>query len=440
MTTTRFYIKLCSLFCCLYILTGHLRGQTVYEINYKNPASADTSTVSAWFMLDRNGNGQVRLKYADGNNITELKFTEQLYFRTDGMPDTSLLYYTTVASTTVKGKAALAPSAVVFWFRADSSGGFSPWSVSSNAVLPDTANLLKASMLSNEFILENKELVLGYFDTNSVYYKNLFTNPNLGNKGDNESITLHLWVVASTADETLLPNVANDVERMQETFGYIANEMGFELDTITIDGKNYNKARVETFLSRAKANKNDIIVFYYSGHGFRDQAAPTKEFPFLDLRDPNKRPRPDARTQTMNIQDIYSTIVKKGARLNLVLSDCCNDTIETPKQLGPVQPPASKAPMNYVPANLYALFKFAKGNLLMTAASKDERAIITNKYDSYFTYFFVESLNSYLGPGYSNPSWFQVMDEAKRKTSQYAGYVTCPRGKKCLQTPRIFRR
>ena len=89
----------------------------------------------------------------------------------------------------------------------------------------------------------------------------------------------------------------------------------------------------------------------------------------------------------MNVQDIYDTIIKKGARFNLVLSDCCNDTVAAPK-IKWWEIPKKKGAPKFNLDNVRALF-FSPNklpvNLLMTAASKDEEAIITPSFN--FTIF-----------------------------------------------------
>jgi hypothetical protein len=321
-----------------------------------------------------------------------------------------------------------------------------PWAVTAkpDGPAPALSNLQAADVIQTEDIVRSKPVVLSYFDTASYYYQNLYVKKNTGTRGgsgiDPKSTRMFLLVVASTKDSSLMPNCLTDVRKVVDVFTDIAeNELGIGLFVDSVYGNRYNKTNVENAINKLKPGKNDIVVFYYSGHGFTDRKIPAKEFPFLDLRDPNNRPRPDARTQTLNIQDIYSSILKKGARLNLVISDCCNDTIEAKKSKSTTPPPITRAPVKYTLGNLTSLF-LAKTpmNFLMTAASKDERAIITPRYSSYFTYFFIESMRTYLSPAKGSPTWFQVMEDAKKQTVLFAGKVTCPNGKKCQQTPKLF--
>jgi hypothetical protein len=71
-------------------------------------------------------------------------------------------------------------------------------------------------------------------------------------------------------------------------------------------------------------------------------------------------------------------------------------------------------------------------NMLVTAASKDERAIVTPSYSSYYTNFFVESVRSFCSPEKNPPNWFQILGEAQQQTRMYAERACC------RQTPKMF--
>ncbi len=431
----------------LLLLPGmHVRSQAVHLIRFRGPATGDTTIRSAFFVLSSNGSSTVRMKTENGNDPVELELLELFATLPDGQPDTTLLMYEVQSFKKLSPKDKSKPLPVTFWFRQDESGMYRPWAVTDKTTsLPQQANLLSSTAYNTDELSKNKPMVLSWYDTASFFYKNLFVKNTFGGKGtlqpeEAKKTRLFLLVVASTRDSTLMPNAEQDARRMVDFFTDIAEvQLNIPIFVDSVYGSRYNKANVEAALDKLKPGKNDIVVFYYSGHGFRDQKSPAKEFPFLDLRDPNKRPRPEPRLQALNIQDIYSTIIKKGARLNLVLSDCCNDTVEARKPKSTVAPPATRWPIRYAVPNVNTLFlSKTPMNILMTAASKDERAIITPRFSSYFTYFFVESLRSSLGGANGSPSWFQVMENTKKQTTLYASKVPCPGGRNCIQNPRIF--
>lgn len=435
------------LFNIICALQYNLHAQTVYHFKYASPRSGDGAVYYAFFSLTSNGTGIVRLKQLGSEDVTEMEILEQYAMLPDGSADTTVIVYEGMNAKIIKGNTRAIAVPHSYCFKQDAAGQYRPWAVTEkySDPLPVTTNLLSADYIRPEELSKNQSLIASYFDTASFFYKNIF-NPNPpGTKGvipwyQAKKPRMFLVVVASTKDSSLMPNCLTDARKVVDVFTDIGeNELGIPVLVDSVYGSRYSKINVETALTKLKPGADDIVVFYYSGHGFRDQKIPAKEFPFLDLRDPNNRPRPKPQAQTLNIQDIYTSIVQKGARLNLILSDCCNDTVEAKKTQSTVPPPVTRAPMKYAKNNLIALFLTrTKMNFMMTAASKDERAIITPRYSSYFTYFFVESLRSYLSPAKGNPTWFQVMEDAKKQTTIFASKVNCPDGRKCLQTPKVF--
>jgi hypothetical protein len=435
------------LFVLVSAVQYNLQAQTVYHFKYTSPRSGEDAVYYAFFSLTSNGTGIVRLKQLGSEDVTEMEILEQYAVLPDGSADTSFIVYEGMNAKVIKGNTKAIGVAHSYWFKQDAAGQYRPWAVTEKYAdpLPAATNLLSADYIGPAELSKNKSLVVSYFDTASYYYKNIFNPHPVGAKGVIPWYTakkprMFLVVVASTKDSSLMPNCLTDARKVVDVFTDIGeNELGIPVLVDSVYGSRYSKTNVEAALAKLKPGADDIVVFYYSGHGFRDQKIPAKDFPFLDLRDPNNRPRPKPQAQTLNIQDIYTSIVQKGARLNLILSDCCNDTVEAKKTKSNMPMPVTRAPMKYAKNNLIALFLTrTKMNFLMTAASKDERAIITPRYSSYFTYFFVESLRSYLSPAKGNPTWFQVMEDAKKQTTVFASKVDCPDGRKCLQTPKVF--
>jgi hypothetical protein len=315
---------------------------------------------------------------------------------------------------------------------------------------PADSNFFSVEFISNSDLLKRKDLVSAFFADTSVYYNNLFGPKSKGgmlSAQEKRNTQMFLVVVASTNDTTLQPNCLIDARKFIGMFSDIANNvLGFLPRNIHIDsiyGNNYSRGNIELALGKMRPTSNDIVIFYYSGHGFHKKKygdSRDKQFPYFDLRDPTKQKfYKDLETQTLNVQDIYDTIVKKGARLNLVLSDCCNDTVAAPKKKG-LQPPGHKGITKFTFDNVRTLFMNQQPmNLLMTAADVSEEAIVTPSFNSYFTYFFLQSLTTYLGPEKKSVAWPLILSDAQISTMRQVaglckGIPNCPH----KQTPKLF--
>ena len=131
------------------------------------------------------------------------------------------------------------------------------------------------------------------------------------------------------------------------------------------------------------------MIFVYRGHGFRwnDQQG---AWPQLDMRSsPYTR---IGENTALDLDYVFKTIKGKGGRLNIVLGDCCNSTIDMPSPLTGSEFLAMQANNNYNEDKLRALFMNTKGNLLATAASPGEVSWANNSNGGFFTVSFLQSL------------------------------------------------
>ncbi len=438
----------------LLLFAGRITGkaQDIYLLKYKSPDVNDMTTYNAFFSLSANGTGIVRVKPVNNSNLTvEMKFQEQYATDKEGLPDTAKLVYQGMDPVIVKGDKNINFVPVTFLFKINKNNFFDPWAVTtvSGNSAPSETNLISADFIKSQDLAKNKDLVASFFADTSTYYRNLFGPKSRGGMltpEEKKNTHMYLIVVASTNDVTLQPNCLIDARKVTNMFSEIAkNVLGLLPRNIHIDsiyGNNYSRANVEVALKKLPTtNKNNnLIIFYYTGHGFHNNKFPGKIYPFFDLRDPSKQKFfKDLQTQTLNVQDIYDTILTKGARFNLVLSDCCNDTVAAPKKKG-LQPPGHKGLSRANFDNVKALFMNKQPvKILMTAASKDEQAIVTPSFNSYFTYFFLQSLTTYLSPEKGFPTWLQVMAAAQSQTIRQVSGLPCTEKTKCpKQTPKAL--
>ena len=170
------------------------------------------------------------------------------------------------------------------------------------------------------------------------------------------------------------------------------------------------------------------MIFYYSGHGFRkvDRPKPAKpysRYPFLDFR---AKPDDDYNVYTLNLEDIFETIRKKGARFNLVLSDCCNYLPVSTNSVGTPVPKPRGSGLEWVEDNCRELFlNPRRQSVLATAADIGQLASSNNDFGGFFSYFFETSMETHFSTLKSKVTWEQVLKEAVNQTSIKAKYTYC---------------
>ena len=139
---------------------------------------------------------------------------------------------------------------------------------------------------------------------------------------------LFLIAVIDTDDETIGKRCEEDLDEVTYTFDELADWLDVEMaEPKIIKGDEFSKAAVsdaiDNWLPAQQLTESDIVVFYYSGHGFRYQND-VSDYPRMWLKTAN-----DKNVETNNLrieEDVYDHIIKMGAGVNIILSDCCNTT------------------------------------------------------------------------------------------------------------------
>lgn len=131
--------------------------------------------------------------------------------------------------------------------------------------------------------------------------------------------TLHLVNFCNT----LLPEdfgIERDYDRLVSEASLVASLIGYDIDYYIGEGENCSKERLMGALDDLKCGKDDIIIFYYSGHGGRarnDQS----EFPQMCLKY-----SPVDQDKFVAVHTVVEKLQAKNARFTLVLTDCCNSS------------------------------------------------------------------------------------------------------------------
>src|SRR5207249_2180607 len=131
--------------------------------------------------------------------------------------------------------------------------------------------------------------------------------------------TLHLILVTNSLDGALGDGFLKNSQNMAKLFKDAANTANMKLDVVEVKGYSFGKQNVLSAISNLSPASNDVVVFYYSGHGFRFSSQQT-QWPQMDLRPTGTE---DAKTNTLNLNsDVYRMLSAKNPRLLLVIGEC----------------------------------------------------------------------------------------------------------------------
>ncbi len=111
-----------------------------------------------------------------------------------------------------------------------------------------------------------------------------------------------------------------DFDNIKAYFTEVSKDLNIPIKVYDVE---FYSSASKKFISDFKCGPNDIVFYYYSGHGFRydDQDV---VWPFLNVCKSNNDPIEKC---ALSLNWIYQEIQKKGPRLTITMGDCCNSLI-----------------------------------------------------------------------------------------------------------------
>lgn len=251
---------------------------------------------------------------------------------------------------------------------------------------------------------------------------------NTGNSGSNNpptngKVTLHFVAVINTVVQDIGASCRRDYDNILSEMQGIAKSLGIQFKKYDVMDADYSPASVKRVIKDLQPSANDVVFFLYSGHGFRfdDQKS---RYPAMAL---NKSEYDDIKKNYLLMSEIYRAICAKKARLNIVLSDCCNTPIgiNTP----PMREDGTlfgRSNNNFSISRLGQLLLQERGNLLSTAASPGETSLC-DMTGGFFTMAFIRALRKEINAtNQQKVSWNTIINNtisAARDRSKAVGDV-----------------
>ena len=268
---------------------------------------------------------------------------------------------------------------------------------------------------------------------------------------------MFLIAVIDSRDDSIGERCKTDLAEITEAFGDYADEVGADLiEPKIIKGDQFGKAAVndaiDNWLKSQQPSKTDMVVFYYSGHGFR-YPNDASNYPRMWLKHGTDK---DIATNNLQIkEDIYDRIVKMGAGFNLIISDCCNNTVAgdnanfdnvmvtTRKRETRKRDSSNDQDGPDDVDNSDKLFMLGHPlSVLVTAAGKGELAAGTADAGGFFTNYLLEALDKCIFDEDLQPTWDVILKYADEKAGYWARSAACPTAKhneqgRCVQEAEI---
>lgn len=244
------------------------------------------------------------------------------------------------------------------------------------------------------------------------------TTPTINTNG----AKLHLIVVANTVISDIGPSCVADRDKLDYEFKSIAEALGVGYAKYIVDGDNFNKTTVQSTLNNFTCGTNDIIVFVYRGHGFRWDNQ-TDIYPMMDLRT-NGYAVAISKNTSLGLSEVYTTLKNKGARLSLILADCCNNKVGI-SQTTTFSFLNSQADNKPDISKLKKLFMTSRGTLISAAARSGEYSW-ANPFGGFYTLSFLQAMKekiSYLNNG--TYSWNDIITYTTKLAKDKSSPALC---------------
>lgn len=202
--------------------------------------------------------------------------------------------------------------------------------------------------------------------------------------------TLIAILVADTASEDIGEGVSIDLSRMSALVEDISVNTGLELQKIILAGTNLTRSGVANAVDQLITGMDDVIVFYYSGHGARPLGK-TSNWPDLAFDD-----------GFVDFGQILDVLQRKQPRFLLALADSCNNYL-TPELK---QRERKLLPSTISQESYRQLFLKQRGSVLACSSEPGEVSYSHRLTGGFFTSDFLNKLTATLLSG--QPSWQEV--------------------------------
>ncbi len=224
--------------------------------------------------------------------------------------------------------------------------------------------------------------------------------------------TFHAIIFADSDDPKIGNSVYQDFENIIGDMTMIANANNMKLKEYHYDMEDCNAENLNKVLKhKLQCRSNDIVFFYYSGHGARAFSDNSK-FPQLALGHSDAGLVP--------LYKINDMIQSKNPKFSLVVADCCNSYWAGATSKDFVGGKAFK--MSNSRANAYKnLFGKLKGNIVVSSSKAGETSSAEPDGGTFTICFRREMEKIVSGNGQAN--WENLLSKTKKATFNRRGHT-----------------
>jgi hypothetical protein len=206
---------------------------------------------------------------------------------------------------------------------------------------------------------------------------------------------LHIILVGDTNVSDIGDSVAVDIRRMQQLASIVASSTGLRLNLQTIIGNNVTPNNVRQSVSKLRLTSNDVVFFYWSGHGYNRGKS---YLPTMSIQ--------TRESSNVDLKEIADSIQAKKPRLYMVIGDTCNVKLNQ-RYVHNTAQATSRSSTNYKD-----LFLNHRGHILAAGSEVGGYSWGSGERGGVYTSALLRSLAEELALTSGTPSWQRIMNKA----------------------------
>lgn len=214
-------------------------------------------------------------------------------------------------------------------------------------------------------------------------------------------------IIADTKDGSIGASVQKDFTNMQSKAAEIAKYTKLKEIKVHVSGNDASPKRLDRALEELKVSKNDVVVFFYAGHGYHpSEKKKTTPWPNLIFSSGGK---------SIAYESVIKNLEKKKPRLLLAIADTCN-SLSREGEESEDRAQANKADSTALEHNYKQLFLETTGTIKIASSSVGESAW-GGKSGGVFTNAFLSKLNKAV-QSHNGIDWKAIVEDASKQTTQ----------------------
>lgn len=223
-----------------------------------------------------------------------------------------------------------------------------------------------------------------------------------------EGATLHAILVFDTLSKDIQETVLVDKKNIEKTVERICHYTELESSITLFSGKDFTPKNVKKHLKNLKTQEDDVVLFYYAGHGFRTQSMSD---PWPALACPNS-------SKSIHLSQVIELLKPKSQHFTLILADCCNNVIgakDIPLLLfQDFGFPRAK----FVRESYRRLFLEQRGTLVAIGAEPGDYSHCNENIGGFYTHAFLGMMH-HGTKNYQYIDWNSILDMAAKYVKRY---------------------